>query len=575
MAGNMGTEIHLTGCAHTILVVDDDLFLNELFCHFLQSKGFVTNGATSLANAFNLVAQGQIPDLILLDYNLGDGTGLDFLARLKVYQGDSIPPVIMVSTNEDPEFLERCFSSGVNDYIIKPVNLSLLVLKVSALIRSVALQRLISLQNIELARFKQEAEREEAVAKFTYEYLLRQNNQVIEGVDLWLKPSSSFSGDIAIAKMSPGGDLYFLLADATGHGLSAAITVMPMVSIFNTMVAKGFDVQPIVIEMNRKLERDTPHDRFVAAIVVHIQQAENQIHVWNGGMPTAFWIAQGEVIQQFKSRHMALGILDDSQFDANVDTWHFANKGYFFACSDGLLEQESPQRQSFSNERLLDIVRSGPDNLSASLVSALAIHAQTESYCDDISFCIIEPEKIPLGGHCLLDEKTMYLYEKEELANFHWQVRISGKKLANCELSPLCNQFLQYVGVEQNFCQIIFLIVSEMVSNALDHGILRLQSSLKEEPEGFTRYFRERERRLAQLTHTDAIELSLRWESSDNKAQLVVSVTDTGAGYDFSCGRVQNGELLSGRGLQMIKNLAQRVEIFPPGNRIEAVISTH
>lgn len=571
----MAAEELVTDCAHTILVVDDDLFLNELFCHFLQSKGFITNGANSLASAVNLIEQGESPDLILLDYNLGDGTGLDFLERLKEHKSDSMPPVIMVSTNEDPEFLEHCFSSGVNDYVIKPVNLSLLALKVSALIRSVTLQRLISLQNIELARFKQEAEREEAVAKFTYEYLLRQNNQVIDGVDLWLKPSSSFSGDIAIAKISPGGDLYFLLADATGHGLSAAITVMPVVSIFNTMVAKGFDIQPIVIEMNRKLERDTPHDRFVAAIVVHIQQAENEIHVWNGGMPTAYWVTQGEVIQQFKSRHMALGILSDNQFDANVDTWRFSNQGYFFACSDGLLEQENPEGHAFSSERLLDLVQSSPGNFSASLANELAIHAQTETYCDDVSFCIIAPEKIPSGGYCLLGEKTTHAYEKEELSNFHWHVRISGKKLANCELSPLCNKFLQYVGVEQNLCQIIFLVVSEMVSNALDHGILRLQSSLKEEPEGFTRYFQERERRLAQLTHTDAIELSLRWELIDTGAQLVVTVTDSGAGFDFSRRETPSSELFSGRGLQMIRNLAKHVEVFPPGNRIEAVISTH
>src|SRR5690606_24642607 len=121
-------------------------------------------------------------------------------------------PVIMISGNEDPVFLEQCFASGVADYIIKPVNLSLLALKVSSLIKSVSLQRLISLQNMELERFKQEAEREESIAKFTYEYLLRQNSQSIDGVSIWLKPSTSFSGDIALAKMSPGGDLYFLLA---------------------------------------------------------------------------------------------------------------------------------------------------------------------------------------------------------------------------------------------------------------------------------------------------------------------------------------------------------------------------
>lgn len=557
-----------------IFVVDDDLFLNELFCHFLNSKGFNTTGVYSLNEALAVMKSDMPMDLILLDYNLGDGTGLDVLSRLRRENNEVVPPVIMISTNEDPVFLETCFAAGVADYVIKPVNLSLLALKVKSLLRSINLQRLISLQNIELAHFKQEAEREEAIAKFTYEYLLRQNSQMIDGVNLWLKSSSSFSGDIAITKISPSGDLYFLLADATGHGLSAAITVMPVVSIFNTMVAKGFEIQPIVIEMNRKLERDTPHDRFVAAIVVHIQQAQNEVHVWNGGMPTAYWVAQGEIIQQFRSRHMALGILDDTLFDANVDTWRFSNSGYLLAYSDGLIEQENSQGESFSSKRIIDMIHFAPPNLLLALNEALAAHAQTETYADDVSICVITPEKIPAGGYCSLDEQATYGVSEEIYSNFYWKVRISGKKLARCELPPLCNQFLQYVGVDQSLCQIMFVIVSEMVSNALDHGILQLQSSIKEDDDGFFRYFQEREKKMEMLTDNDAIELSLRHEKLDVGTQLIIAVEDTGPGYDFANNVLQPETLLSGRGLQMIKNLAKRVEVFAPGNRIEAIIST-
>ncbi len=571
----MNIRVEQIAFNHCILVVDDDLLLNELFCQFLQEKGFLTRGETSLSDAISSIESGKPVDLILLDYQLGDGTGLEFLERLSRANIENVPPVIMVSTHEDPDFLEKCFSSGVADYVIKPVNLSLLALKVSSLIRSVELQRLISLQNFELARFKQDAEREEAVAKFTYEYLLRQNNQKIQGVNIWLKPSSSFSGDIAIAKVSPGGDLYFLLADATGHGLSAAITVMPVVSIFDTMVAKGFDIQPIVIEMNRKLERDTPHDRFVAAVVIHIQKNEHKIHVWNGGMPPAYWISKGEVIHKFKSQHMALGILEDNSFDANVETLAISDSGYFFACSDGLLEQENAEGECFSQERLLNVIRSDPSDLLDVLGVTLFEHAQTESYRDDVSFCVIRPDGLP----CYANTASLNATEgsiKEDFSSFSWQVRMSGKKLAHCELSPLCNKFLQSVGMDQKSCQIIFLVVTEMVSNALDHGVLRLDSGLKEEPEGFTRYFQEREERLAKLTNADAIELSLRLELSNaGGPQLVVTVEDTGDGFDFF-GKASGGDdLLSGRGLKLIKSLAQSVEIFPPGNRIQVVISTH
>ncbi|HSC69306.1 MAG TPA: response regulator, partial [Cellvibrio sp.] len=65
-----------------IFVVDDDLILNELFCNFLNSKGFNTTGVGSLNEAFEVLKTNVPMDLILLDYQLGDGTGLDVVSRL-------------------------------------------------------------------------------------------------------------------------------------------------------------------------------------------------------------------------------------------------------------------------------------------------------------------------------------------------------------------------------------------------------------------------------------------------------------------------------------------------------------
>lgn len=225
-----------------ILVIDEDEPLNQLFCEFLIAKGFMALSAYSLQQAKEIIVSEKSVDLILLDYPVSDGTGVELLVSLSECLKENHTPIIMVNENDDPAFLESCFVWGVADYIIKPVNLSLLALKVGALIASVSMQKLIRSQNEDLERFKQEAEREESIAKFTYEYLLKQNSKMIDGVSVWLQSSSSFSGDVALAKISPGGDLYFILGDATGHGLSAAITVMPVVSIFNSMVSKGLSL---------------------------------------------------------------------------------------------------------------------------------------------------------------------------------------------------------------------------------------------------------------------------------------------------------------------------------------------
>ena len=545
---------------YRILVVDDDEILNDLFCAFLGSRGFETIAATSVKQTKNILLQDDNIDLMLLDYQLGDGVGLDLLDRESVAEYPSLPPVIMISANEDPEFLEMCFVNGVADYIIKPVNLSLLALKVKALVNSVRLQRIVSTQKMELEKFKINAEREEAVAKFTYEYLLEQNSQHIRGINQFLRPCSSFSGDIAISRISPSGDLYLMLADATGHGLSAAITIM---------VAKGFNLQQIVTEINRKLVRDTPDDRFVAAIVVECNFIKKEVYVWNGAMPCAYWIDQGKIIDTFDSMHMALGILDTASFDAEVSIRSMPDTGYLVLYSDGLVEQENKAKQQFSDKKLREALLSANDDPIAAILPVMDAHVQGVPFGDDISICTLDFASIcheyEINKHLLhsLDSKV---------DPFSWSVKISGKKLAQADLPPMVNSFLQYIGLDQKVCQKVFSIISEMVSNGLDHGILQLPSAIKQNTEGFMEYFLKRDELLNNLSDTDFIELRLDWLEIGGIKKLMITCRDSGQGYDYSSEKVVDDDLYSGRGLSLIRRLAEEVEIYAPGNFIKVIL---
>lgn len=554
---------------YRILVVDDDELLRDLFCAFLGARGFETISAESVGQAKTILMQDDNIDLVLLDYQLGDGVGLDLLDGQSVAQYPSLPPIIMISANEDPEFLEMCFVSGVADYIIKPVNLSLLALKVKALVNSVRLQRTVSTQKVELEKFKIEAEREEAVAKFTYEYLLSQNSQTIRGVKQFLRPCSSFSGDIAISRISPSGDLYLMLADATGHGLSAAITIMPVVTIFNSMVAKGFHLQQIVTEINRKLVKDTPDDRFVAAIVVECNFLKKEVYVWNGSMPSAYWVNQGKIEGKFDSRHMALGILDAASFDADVSICSIPDTGYLVLYSDGLIEQQNIAKQQFSVKKLQDILSSVNDDPIETILPVLEEHVQDVPFGDDISICTLDFASI-----CHEYEINKYLMHSLDIKidPFSWSVKISGKKLAHADLPPMVNNFLQYIGMDQKKCQQVFSIISEMVSNGLDHGILGLSSELKQNPEGFMEYFLKRDELLNNLTEDDFIELRLDWLEIEGVKKLIITCRDSGQGYDYTSDRSIDNQRYSGRGVSLIRSLAESVEIYAPGNFIKAIL---
>jgi serine phosphatase RsbU (regulator of sigma subunit) len=558
--------------SYRILVVDDDEMLNYLFCSFLNSKGLQTLAVHSVGDAKHVLQTYGDIDLILLDYQLGDGVGMDLLMPEALDTYVSNAPVIMISANEAPEFLEQCFLGGVYDYIIKPVNLSLLALKVEALIKSVSMQRLIKSQNDELERFKADAEREEQIAKFTYEYLLRQNSYAYEGVNVWLKSFAAFSGDMMLVKKSPSGNLYFILADATGHGLAAAITIMPVVTIFNTMVSKGFHIQKIVTEINRKLVTDTPADRFVAAILIEINPFRREFTIWNGGMPPAFWVNDGVIIHQFHSTHMALGIMDEYQFDASVTTIDLPEEGFIFAYSDGLTEQENASNEPYSTERVAKLIEGQPTNLLETLAHSLLSHAGKNDYSDDISVCMIRPALVfnDLSDSIVLTHGRGLSPATDD--KFEWCVKLSGRQLENCEIPPLCTHFLQQVGVDQQVCQKIFAVLAEMVSNAIDHGVLGLSSDIKESTDGFIQYFYQREEQLKTLTNNDFVKLSISWLPEKADGRFVLEVEDSGAGYTLDQAGNDATLKCSGRGRQLIQKLSESVEVIAPGNKIRATI---
>lgn len=113
-----------------ILVVEDDRLLNEGICFALGRQGFGVRGAHSLAEAGRMLA-GAV-DLVLLDINLPDGDGRDFLTRLRSFRD---VPVIFVTARDTEQDMLLGFDAGCDDYIVKPFSIPVLIKKIQALFK--------------------------------------------------------------------------------------------------------------------------------------------------------------------------------------------------------------------------------------------------------------------------------------------------------------------------------------------------------------------------------------------------------------------------------------------------------
>jgi two-component system response regulator HydG len=102
-----------------ILVVEDDLTFSQLLQDFLRKYGHDADAAREVKSAVRLLAQTTY-DLLLLDYRLPDGNGLEVLAKARE-NGAGTPAIVMTSFN-DVRTAVKAMRSGAFDYITKPVN---------------------------------------------------------------------------------------------------------------------------------------------------------------------------------------------------------------------------------------------------------------------------------------------------------------------------------------------------------------------------------------------------------------------------------------------------------------------
>ena len=114
-----------------ILIVEDDKALNNGIALALRDANILFESAFDLRTARILTASKKF-DLIILDVNLPDGSGLDFLADIKEYHDT---PVILLTANDMETDIVSGFELGADDYITKPFSLAVLRARVNVQLR--------------------------------------------------------------------------------------------------------------------------------------------------------------------------------------------------------------------------------------------------------------------------------------------------------------------------------------------------------------------------------------------------------------------------------------------------------
>lgn len=113
-----------------ILIVDDDSGVQHLIDRFFNYHNYITETASDGKTARQMFRIFK-PDLVILDVNLPDDTGLNLCQEIR--KTDTL--IVMLSSMKDSNYILEAFNRGADDYITKPFNLQILKAKIEALLR--------------------------------------------------------------------------------------------------------------------------------------------------------------------------------------------------------------------------------------------------------------------------------------------------------------------------------------------------------------------------------------------------------------------------------------------------------
>lgn len=115
-----------------ILIVEDERKLNDILQRSLRSEGYVVDGVTTTVDGFTSVRNYHY-DLVIIDLHLPDGSGTSLLKRIREL-GHKMP-VLILTARSDLEAKVENFEAGADDFVIKPVAMAELAIRVHALLR--------------------------------------------------------------------------------------------------------------------------------------------------------------------------------------------------------------------------------------------------------------------------------------------------------------------------------------------------------------------------------------------------------------------------------------------------------
>ena len=477
-AGTIGTDVSPVApqpvTRGRILAVDDTpenlAVLERRLIRLGHSVATTTSGLDALQKLHN-----ESFDLVLLDLMMPEISGHEVLARIKADKATANIPVVMISALNEISSVVRCLDAGAEDYLPKPFDPTLLRARVDSCLEK---KRLRDLERATLLRLEMQTQilaRELDAARRMQQSILpvryphcpdagRNKRCGQEQCALFPTcPGIRLTASMIAAK-EVGGDFYefawldnqrlaFAVADVSGKGVPAALFMSLSLALLRTIAPVSNGPADCLTQLNRKLCVDNEMSMFVTLFYGVYDASSGLLRYANAGhAPPLLTDRDGNVTPLPRVRGVALGIMDDCQFDENCVELPPASTLCVY--TDGVNEAINQAEEEFGDQRLIDVLvearGKSADGILAAVLSAVDLFAQGMPQADDITCLVLR--RANSRRH-----DTLKIVLLNQLPEIH-------------RMASSLEEFLGRRDVDAKLVFQLNLVLDEILTNAISYG---------------------------------------------------------------------------------------------------------
>lgn len=381
-----------------IVVVDDEPQMRRMLERALSRMGFPVATCADGMEVLRRLDEGQREALLVLDYAMPELNGAQVCEKIRAHPDFAIAqtPIILLTAHSGEEHEIECFEAGADDFVSKPVSLPVLKARIETHLRLASLRAQLREQNRQLEEWRALREFDMEAAALIQQAIIPRHLPEVEGwrFALHSQPFIQVGGDSFDGLPMPGGGVLIWIADATGHGVSAALVTVLIKLLYRHAVEEVCEPAKVIERVNREFMAIFKGHSFLTTACVRIGPEAGVIRAAGAGHPPVIVVRRDGQVEALSSSVPPVGLLATGSVVEREAVLEPGDAALLL--TDGVYSASNPEGTRFSFAQLLQGLEGGrtatPEALIVAALDQVRSFAQGEPFDDDVALVAIRRE---------------------------------------------------------------------------------------------------------------------------------------------------------------------------------------